>query len=96
MFEGTVCQAGKIKEKRELNQDKYTQLRAGIKDIYKECEVVQFNIVFAFFGGYNLTLEENLTTLTGDKRETLYLLKKAQKWILSQNTEIVNSLYKQI
>ena len=86
---GSVCQVGKIKEKTELKQEKYTELRAGIKDIYKECEVDQFNIVLDFLGGYNLTLEENLNILTKDKRETLYLLKKAQKWILSQNTKIV-------
>ena len=45
LLEGTVCQVGKIKEKTELKQEKYTELRAGIKDIYKECEVAQFNIV---------------------------------------------------
>ena len=31
-----------------MQQEKYTELRAGIKDIYKECEVAQFNIVLDF------------------------------------------------
>ena len=78
LLEGSVCQEGKIKEKTELKQEKYTYLRAGIKNIYKESEVIQFKIVLDFLGGYNLTLEET-STLTEDKRETLYLLKKAQK-----------------
>ena len=77
LLDGTVFQVGMIKEKTELKQEKYTQLSAKIKDIYRECEVVQFNIVLDFLGGYNLTLEEKLKTLTGEKRETLYLLKKA-------------------
>ena len=85
LLDGTVFQVGMIKEKTELKQEKYTQLSAKIKDIYKECEVVKFNIVLDFLGGYNLTLD-NLNTLTVDKRDTLHLLKKAQKWILSQNT----------
>ena len=35
----SVCQVGKIKGKTELiKQEKYTELRAGIKDIYKDAK----------------------------------------------------------
>lgn len=39
LLEGSVCQVGKKKEKTELREEKYTELRAGIKDVCKECEV---------------------------------------------------------
>ena len=84
----------KVKNKWYLLEGSVYELRAGIKDTNKECEVAQFNIVLDFLGGYNLTLEENHSTLTEDKRGTLYLLKKDQKWILSQNNEIVKFFYK--
>jgi len=95
LLEGTVCNVGTIEEKRKHKQDKYTELRAGIKNMYKEVnsKVMQVNIVFDFLGGYHTTLEQELNTLTTDKKETLYLLKKAQKWVLSQNTEIVKFFY---
>ena len=93
LLEGSVCEVEKIMEKTELKLEKYIELRAGIKDKYKECEKAQFSIVLDFLRGYNLTLEENLSTLTEDKRETPYVLKKAQKRILSQNTEIVKWLF---
>ena len=69
LVEGSVGQVGRIKEKTELKQEKYTELRARIEDMYKESEVAQFNIVLDYLGGYNLTLEENFSTLTEDKRQ---------------------------
>ena len=39
LLEGSVCQVGKKKEKTERKEEKYTELRAVIKDVYKECEV---------------------------------------------------------
>ena len=93
LMEGTVCQVGKIEEKTSLKQEKYNDLRKGIKNLYKGCKVTQINIVFDFLGGYHIKLEKELHHIIGNKKQTDYLIKKCQKWLVSQNNEIVKSFY---
>ena len=48
-IEGTVCQLGAIAFKTAKKQEKYTELRAGIKrQLYKNTSVKQINVVFEF------------------------------------------------
>ena len=42
LLEGSVCEVEKIMEKTEIKLEKFIELRAGIKDKYKECEKAQF------------------------------------------------------
>ena len=93
LLEGTVCQVGKIQEKTTNKQEKYNDLRQGLKNIYKDTEVTQINIVFDFLGGYNKELQKALGTITSNEKEQDYLIQKCQKWIQSQNTEIVKTFY---
>ena len=53
LLEGTVCHVGTIVDKTAKKQEKYTELCAGIKQLYKNISVKQFNIVFNFLGGYH-------------------------------------------
>ena len=93
LVEGTICTVGSIEERTRHKHEKYTDLRAGIKNIYRDCTVIQKNIVFDFLGGYHNVLEKEINSLTTNSQETDYLLKKSQKWILSQNAEIVKKFY---
>ena len=87
--DGTVCNIGKIQERELYNQAKYTELRAEIKRLYKVKEILQINVVFDFLAGYNKTLEEKLKDFIGGKQTAKKVIQQCQKWILSQNFEIV-------
>ena len=89
IIEGTVCNIGKIQERELYKQAKYTELRAEIKRLYKVKEILQINVVFDFLAGYNKTLEENLKDFTGGKQTAKKVIQQCQKWIFSQNCEIV-------
>ena len=89
IIEGMVCSIEKIQERELYKQAKYTQLRAEIKRLYKVKEILQINVVFDFLAGHNKTLEENLKDFTGGKQTAKKVIQQCQKWILSQNCEIV-------
>ena len=89
IIEGTVCNIGKIQERELYKRAKYTELRAEIKRLYKVKEILQINVVFDFLAGYNKTLEENLKDFTGGKQTAKKVIQQCQKWIFSQNCEIV-------
>ena len=85
----TVCNIGKIKGRELYKQAKYTELRADIKRPYKVKETQQINAVFDFLADYNKTLEENPRHFTGRKQTAKKVIQQCQKWILSQNSQIV-------
>ena len=89
IIEGTVCNIGKTQERELYKQAKYTELRAEIKRLYKVKEILQINVVFDFLAGYNKTLEENLKDFMGGKQTAKKVIQQCQKWIFSQNCEIV-------
>jgi len=95
LIEGTVCGVGLISDRRKLKQDKYRELRAGIKQLYPDYKVTQVNIVFDFLAGYHQSMKNELDEHLTDKNEdeTQYLIMKSQKWIMSQNVEIVKYFY---
>ena len=49
----------------------------------------EINVVFDFLAGYNKTLEENLNDFMGGKQTAKKVIQQCQKWIFSQNCEIV-------
>ena len=89
LIQGTVCQVGRIKEKTLMKQEKFIDQRKGIKNLCKDHTVTQINVVFDFLGGYYTKMEEELNNITGTDKETEYIIIKCQKWLLSQNNEIV-------
>ena len=90
LFEGTVYQVNKIAERFKEKQTKYAELRAGIKREYKSTSVYQINIVFDFLVGYHEQLRNDLRSITNTDKELGY---RCQKWILSQNVNIVKKFY---
>lgn len=49
LLEGTVCGVGKIKDRSIKKQNKYTDLRKGIKELHSKHKVTQVNIVINYF-----------------------------------------------
>ena len=92
-FEGTVCQVDKIAEQSKEKQTKYIELRTGIKREYKSTSVYQINIVFDFLGGHHEQLRNYLKSITNTDKDLGYLIEHCQKWILSQNVNIVKTFY---
>ena len=88
-----------ISDRWKTKQDKYRELREGIKHQYPDYKVNQVNVVFDFLAEYHKGLKNdidlnNLKHLTEkNEEETQYLITKSQKWIISQNVEIVKSFY---
>ena len=52
IVEGTVCNTGCIQERTLCKQQKYTDLRSGLKRLYPNHKVGQVNIVLDFLGCY--------------------------------------------
>ena len=95
LIEGTVCGIGLISDRWKTKQDKYTELRTGIKQQYPDYKVNQVNVVFDFLAEYHQSLKNDLNEhLAGkNEEETQYLIMNSQKWIISQNVEIVKNFY---
>ena len=99
-----MCGIGKIADRTSKKQMKYRDLRSGIKQMYPQHKVTQVNIVFDFLGNYYKDLKtqvhnhvilrntdkQQISSKITSEKETRYLLQKSQKWILSQNVEIVS------
>jgi len=96
LLEGTVCQVDRILERFKEKQTKYTELRAGIKREYKSTDVNQINIVFDFLGGHHEQLRKDLRSITNTDKELNYLIERCQKWIMSQNVNIVKKFYEYV
>ena len=85
---------GLISNRWKTKQDKYRELRAGIKHRYPDYKVNQVNVVFDFLAEYHQSLKNDLNEhLRAKNEETQYLVMKSQKWIKSQNVEIVKNFY---
>ncbi len=80
-----------IQHKSQL--EKYTELRAGIKQLYKSPSVKQINVVFDFLGGFHEELKKDLRNLTNTDKELTFLIERCQKWIICQNANIVKTFY---
>ena len=50
---GTVCNTGCINKRTLCKQQKYTDLKSGLKPPYPNHKVGQVNILLDFLGGYN-------------------------------------------
>ena len=93
VIEGTICAIGKIEEKTLTKQNKYTDLRYGLKRLYSLDAIIQINVVMDFVGRYHSKLVNDFINLFGERRTAVELLMDCQKWVWSQNCEIIKKLY---
>ena len=95
LMEGTVCGVGLISDRWKTKQDKYSDLRAGIRHQNPDYKVNHITVVFDFLAEYHQSLKNDLNEhLTGkNEEEAQYIIMKSQKWIISQNVEIVKNFY---
>ena len=91
IIEGTVCNIGKIIERDKMKTEKYAELRGSLKRLYPNYEITQINIVFDFLAGFHKELVSKLHSVGLDNVSEI--VKKCQKWIISQNCEIIKALY---
>ena len=78
-MEGTVSGIGLISDRWKTKQDKYRELRAGIKHQYPDYKVNQVNEVFDFLAEYHQSLKDDLNEHLTRKNEekTQYLIIKS-------------------
>lgn len=88
LIEGTVCTPGTIPDRTKNKQEKYVDLRLGIKYLYPGFKVSQINVVFDYLGAHHKELNKDLSKLFGTQVTNL-TIERSQKWIISQNCEIV-------
>ena len=66
-------------------------LRSSLERINPGHKITQVNVVFDFLSGYLANLIRKLTDVR--LTEGLNIVRKCQKWVISQNCEIVKRLY---
>ena len=71
--------------------EKYMALRSNLKRMNPGHKIMQVNVVFDFLSGYHTNLIGKLTDV--GLTEGLNHVRKCQKWVISQNCEIVKRLY---
>ena len=71
--------------------EKYMALRSNLKGMNPGHKIMQVNVVFDFLSGYHTNLIGKLTDV--GLTEGLNHVRKCQKWVISQNCEIVKRLY---
>ena len=72
-----------------FKRDKYADLRIGVKNLYSGHKVSGLDVIFDFLVAYSTHLENELTKILQDKKVVSKTIEKSQKWIISQNCEIV-------
>ena len=80
---------GTIPARTMSKRDKYADLRIGVKSLYSERKVSGTEVIFDFLAAYSTHLENELTKILQDKRVVSKTIEKSQKWIISQNCEVV-------
>ena len=80
-----------IKDRTLTKQNKYSELRYGIKRLFGMGEVQQINIVFDFLGGFHKRLLQDLKILSDSQAANIKIAQNCQRWILSQNCEIIKT-----
>ena len=91
IIEGTICNPGTITMRTKHKKDKYIDLKLGIKNLYPDHKVNLITVVFDFLAVYYKDLEEELTSILDDNLAKT-TIERSQKWIISQNCEIVKTI----
>ena len=86
-----------LRTKEIINkQEKYAELSAGIKQLYKSISVKQINIVFDFLGGYHEELRKGLNSITNTYKELSFLIERCRKWIICRDADLVKTFYEYV
>ena len=56
-------------------------------------ETRKANVVFDFLADHHKELTNELKTIVDNDKEVPYLIERCQKWIISQNANIVKTFY---
>ena len=92
LVEGTICTPGTIAERTKYKQNKYLDLRLGIKNLYPGYKVKLITTVLDYLGAYykdlDKDLNKDLNMLFGSKVARL-TIERSQTWVISQNREVV-------
>ena len=67
LVKGTIFTPGAIAERTKYKQNKYVDLRFGIKNLYPGYKVKLITMVFDYLGAYYKDLDKELTLLFGPK-----------------------------
>ena len=89
IIEGTAYMPGTILARAMFKRDKYADLKLGVKTLYPGHKVSSIEVVFDFLAAYSINLEKELTKILEDKKVVNVTIERSQKWITSQNCEIV-------
>ena len=93
LIEGTICAPGCIAKREKEKQDKYSEMRKSLERLNRGYEIDQINVVFDFLGCYSKQLECHIKRLCEGEKEAKLVIEQCQKWVLSQNCEIVKTFY---
>ena len=66
-------------------------MRKSLERLNRGYEIDQINIVFDFLGCYGKELESQIKRLCEGEKEAILVIEQCQKWVLSQNCEIVKN-----
>ena len=80
---------GTIPARTMFKRDKYADLRLGVKRLYPGHKVSSVQVVFDFLAAHSINFTKELADILLDKKAVSVTIEKAQKWIISQNREIV-------
>ena len=89
IIDGTVCLPGTIRARTMFKRDKYADLRNGVKSLYSGHKFSSIEVIFDVLAAYSTHSEKELTKILQDKRVVSETIEKSQKWISSQNSEIL-------
>ena len=92
LIEGTICAPGCIAKREKEKQDKYSEMRKSLERLNRGYEIDQINVVFDFLGCFSKQLECQIKRLC-EGEEAKLVIEQCQKWVLSQNCEIVKTFY---
>ena len=92
LIEGTVC-APDIILTREAERQKYGEMKKLLEKMYPGYNVDQINVVFDFLACYSKQFYTKMEKLIENSKTTTLILEQPQKWIKSQNCEIVSHFY---
>eukprot|EP00112_Aurelia_sp_Birch-Aquarium-sp1_P019298 Seg4747.2 transcript_id=Seg4747.2/GoldUCD/mRNA.D3Y31 product="hypothetical protein" protein_id=Seg4747.2/GoldUCD/D3Y31 len=93
LIEGTICAPGCVAKREKEKQDKYSEMRKSLERLNRGYEIDQINVVFDFLGCYSKQLESQIKGLCEGENEAALVIEQCQKWVLSQNCEIVKTFY---
>ena len=80
---------GTIPGRAIFKRGKCADLKLGVKSLYPGHKVSSIEVVFDFLAAYSINLEKERTKILEDKKVGNVTIERSQKWIISQNCEIV-------